>query len=213
MHGRIPPQGEPCSMSKSGLVLLMLLSSGAVAHSQDSQPPSKDACLEKEVSDFTHLIFADGGRPKIGFLVEHITWSDDYRKAAADIIQSKFSNSFALAGDQTLGTLVLYISGTSAVSNGAQYVGVRLQIDSSEILLPENGDSFADQHLAKIGDPIRLMSGPLVLGEDGVLLAPIEQGIPFELWHQLNIQAVRGKVEQVLSDFVVKWDKAGKTGK
>ena len=197
-------------MMKSGLTLLMLLSLCAAAHAQDSKPPSKDACLEKEVSDFTRLIFADGGRPKIGFLVEHITWSDDYRKAATDVIQSKFANSFALASDQTLGTLVLYISGTSAVSNGAQYVGIRLQINSSEILLPENGDNFADLHLAKIGDPTRVMSGQLVLAEDGVLLAPIEQSIPFELWHQLNIQQVRSTVEKMLTEFAAAWEKATK---
>jgi hypothetical protein len=197
-------------MMKSGFVLLMLLSLCAAAHSQDSKPPSKDACLEKEVSDFTRLIFAVSGKPKIGFLVEHITWSDDYRKAATDVIQSKFSNSFALAGDQTLGTLVLYISGTSAVSNGAQYVGVRLQMNSSEILLPEDGSSFSDLHVAKLGDPTRVMSGQLVLAEDGVLLAPIEQGIPFELWHQLNIQQVRSTVEKMLTEFVAAWEKAGK---
>jgi hypothetical protein len=187
--------------------LLLLLTP---ARSQDTHSPSKAACLEKEISDSTRLLFADGGRMKIGFLVEQITWSDDYRRAAADVIRGQFSNNFVAAGDQTLGTLVLYISGTSAVSNGAQYVGVRLQINSGELLLPENGNSFADLHLAKLGDPVRSMNGQLVFAEDGVLLPPIEQGMPFELWHQLNVEQVRKKVQAVLSQFVADWDKAGK---
>jgi hypothetical protein len=87
-------------MIKSGFLLLTLLSLCGVAHSQDSQPPSKDVCLEKEVSDFTRPIFADAGRMKIRFLVEHITWSDEYRRAAADVIQSQFSSNFVAAADQ-----------------------------------------------------------------------------------------------------------------
>lgn len=177
---------------------------------QGVTPPSKNMCLEKEIADFTRLIFADGGRMKIGFLVEHITWSDDYRRAAADVIQSQFSKSFVDAGDQTLGTLILYISGTPVVSNGAQYVGVSLRMNSSELLLPENGNNFADLHPAKLGDPTRAMSGQLVFSEDGILLPPIGQGMPFEIWHQLNIQKVRERVQGVLSAFVADWEKAQK---
>jgi|SRR5690348_5729301 len=199
-------------MIKTKLTLLVLpaLLLLTPARCQDSRVPSKDACLEKEISDSTRLIFADAGRMKIGFMVEDITWSDDYRRAAADVIQNQFSRNFVTAGGQTLGTLVLYISGTSAVSNGAQYVSVRLQIYSSEILLPENGNSLADVHLAKLGDPVRAVSGYFVFAEDGVLLPPIEPGTPFELWHQINIEQVRKKVQAVLSDFVAAWDKAGK---
>lgn len=197
-------------MIKGGLALLISLSLCMVARAQDSQSSKKDVCPEKEISDFTRPIFADGGRMKIGFLIEHITWSDEYRRAAADVIQSQFSNNFVVAGDQTLGVLILYISGTSVVSNGAQYVSVRLQADSSELLLPENGNSVNDLHVAKIGDPIRLMSGSLVFAEEGVLLPPIEQGTPFELWQAIRIEAIRGKVHDVLSEFVAAWDKAGK---
>ncbi len=177
---------------------------------QGVTPPSKDACLENEISDSTRLIFADGGRMKIGFLVEHITWSDDYRRAAADVIQSQFSKNFSVAGDQTLGVLILYISGTPVVSNGAQYVGVSLRINSSELLLPENGNSFADLHPAKLGDPTRAMSGQLVFAEEGVLLPPIGQGVPFELWQALRTQTIREKVHDVLSKFVAGWEEAGK---
>lgn len=197
-------------MIKSGFVLLMSLSLCAVATSQDSQSPKKDVCLEKEISDFTRLIFADRGRMKIGFLVEHVTWSDEYRRAAADVIQSQFPNNFVVASDQGLGVLVLYISGTSVVSNGAQFVSVRLQINSSQLLLPENGDSINDLHLAKIGDPTRSMSGNLVFAEEGVLLPPIEQGMPFELWQAVRMQTIREKVHNVLSKFVADWEKAGK---
>jgi hypothetical protein len=197
-------------MIKSGLMLLALLSLSVVAHSQDSQPPDKNACLEKELSDFTRLIFADAGRMKIGFLVEHITWSDEYRRAAADVIQNQFSSNFVPAGDRTLGVLILYISGTSVVSNGAQFVSVRLQMDSSELLLPENGDNFNDLHLAKLGDPTRAISGNLVFAEEGVLLPPIEQGMPFELWQAIRMQTIREKVQKVLSGFVANWEKAGK---
>ena len=196
--------------SKPALLAVPVLLLLTPVRSQDLRAPSKDACLEKEISDSTRLIFADGGRMKIGFLVEHITWFDDYRRAAADVIQSQFSNNFVAAGDQTFGTLILYISGTSAVSNGAQYVSVRLQINSSELLLPENGNSFADLHLAKLGDPVRPMTGQLVFAEEGVLLPPIGQSMPFELWHQLNIEQVRKEVQGVLSRFVSDWDKAGK---
>jgi len=95
------------------------------------------------------------------------------------------------------------------VSSGAQFVNVRLQFPSSERLLPENAKSFLDIHLAKIGDPIRVMQGDLVFAEDGVLLPPIGQ-IQFELWHQLNIQQIREAVKKVLSTFVTDWEKAGK---
>jgi hypothetical protein len=73
----------------------MWLSLCAVAHSQNPQPqnpqpPAKDACLEKEISDFTRIIFADGGRMKIGLIAEHVTWSDQYQHVAAEVIQSDF---------------------------------------------------------------------------------------------------------------------------
>jgi hypothetical protein len=106
---------------------------------------------------------------------------------------------------------MLYISGTSVVSNGAQYVDIKLQINSSEILLPENGNNiFTDTHLAKVGDPIRSMSGYLVFAEEGVLLPSIEQGTSFELWQVLRMQTIREKVHNVLAEFVANWDKAGK---
>jgi hypothetical protein len=195
---------------KNGFLLLALLSLCGVAYSQDSQPSDKNACLAKEVSDFTRPILADAGRMKIGFLVEDITWSDEYRRAATDVIQSQFSSNFVAAGDRTLGVLMLYISGTSVVSNGAQFVSVKLQMDSSELLLPENGDSFVDLHLAKLGEPSRAISGSLVFAEEGVLLPTIEQGMPFELWQALRMQTIREKVHDVLSKFVADWEKAGK---
>lgn len=189
--------------------LLLLLT--PARSQQDSKAPVQDtSCLQKEVADYTRLIFADSGRMKVGLVVEDITWSDDYRRAAIDVIQKQFSNSFVTAGDQTMGTLMLYISGTSAVSNGAQYVGVSLRMNSSELLLPENGNGFADLHVAKLGDPVRPMSGYFVFAEDGVLLAPIEPGGSFEVWHAVNVDQVRKKVESVLSEFVTNWDKAGK---
>ncbi len=203
-------------MIKSGLVLLVLLSLCAVAYSQSSQPqssqpPAKDACLEKEISDFTRIISADGGRMKIGVLAEHITWFDQFQHVAADVIQTEFPTKFVFAGDDTMGVLVLYISGTSMVSSGAQYVSIRLQmLDSGELLLPENGNTFADLHLAKLGDPVRSMSGSLVFAEEGVLLPPTEQGMPFEVWQALRMQTIREKVHAVLAEFVANWDKAGK---
>lgn len=196
------------------IIAFVFLFASSTQPRQGSTPPTKDTCkdicLEKEVADFTRLIFADGGRMKIGFLVEHITWSDDYRRAAADVIQSQFSNNFVVAGDQTMGVLVLYISGTSVVSSGAQFVSLRLQIDSSELLLPENGNTFTDLHLAKIGDPTRALSGSLVFAEEGVLLPSIEPGTPYELWQALRMQTIREKVHDVLAEFAAHWDKSGK---
>jgi hypothetical protein len=106
------------------ILALAFLFAAPTEPQQSVTPPCKDICLEKEIADSTRLIFADGGRMKIGFLVEHITWSDEYRRAAADVIQSQFFSNFVVAGDQTLGVLILYISGTSVVSNGAQYVDI-----------------------------------------------------------------------------------------
>ena len=63
----------------------------------------------------------------------------------------------------------------------------------------------SDFHVAKIGDPTRVMSGELVFAEEGILLPPIGQ-MQFELWHQLNIQKVRETVGEVLSDFAAKWE-------
>ncbi len=197
-------------MLKSAL-LLTVLSLSTVVYAQTPQT-DQNACLEKEIKDFTRLLLTDGGRLKIGFLVEHITWFEDYQRAAVDVIQTQFPSNFVAAPDNTLGVVVLYISGTSVVSNGAQYISVRLQMNSSEVVLPENGDTLFDSHLhlAKIDDPIRSISGNLVLAEGGTLLSPIPQGMPFELWHQLNIQEVRKDVQKVLSEFLADWDKAGK---
>jgi len=138
-------------MRLAPILAFVLLFASPTKPQQGVTIPNKDVCLEKEMSDFTRPILADGGRMKIGFLVEHITWSDEYRRAAADVIRNQFSSNFVVADDdQTLGVLMLYISGTSVVSNGAQYVDIKLQINSSEILLPENGNNiFTDTHLAK----------------------------------------------------------------
>jgi len=201
---------------RPALILAFVLLFAWPTHPQQGVPPAgkdtcKDVCLEKEIADDTRLIFADHGRMKIGLLLEHITWFDEYRRAAIDVIQTQFPTNFVFAGnDQTLGVLVLYISGTSVVSNGAQFVNVRLQINSNEILLPEDGNSFADLHLAKVGDPIRAMDGYLVFAEEGVLLPPIEQGMPFEIWQAVRMQTIREKVHNVLAEFVASWDKAGK---
>ena len=176
---------------------------------QEITPACKDACLEKETTDFTQIIVADGDRLKIGILAEDITWSDDYRRAAIDVIQNHFPDKFVYAGDQSLGVLMLYISGTPVVSNGAQYVNVRLQFYSSALFLPEDAKTIFDAHLAKLGHPIRMMRGELVFAEGGHLLPPIGQGTPFELWHQLNIQTIRETVQKVLDDFSAAWDKAG----
>jgi hypothetical protein len=199
-------------MRLAPILAFVLLFASPTKPQQGVTIPNKDVCLEKEMSDFTRPILADGGRMKIGFLVEHITWSDEYRRAAADVIRNQFSSNFVVADDdQTLGVLMLYISGTSVVSNGAQYVDIKLQINSSEILLPENGNNiFTDTHLAKVGDPIRSMSGYLVFAEEGVLLPSIEQGTSFELWQVLRMQTIREKVHNVLAEFVANWDKAGK---
>jgi hypothetical protein len=89
-------------------------------------------------------------------------------------------------------------------------VSVRLQINSSELLPPENADSFNELHLAKLGDSSRPMSGNLIFAEQGVLLPPIEKGMPFELWQALRTQMIREQVQKVLAQFVADWDKAGK---
>jgi hypothetical protein len=195
-------------MKTAYFAALLSLASLAAAQ-QPTKDAGKDACLEKEISDFTRNIEADGDRLKIGFLIEHITWSDDYRRAASDVIQSRFPTKFVDAGDHALGLIVLYIHGTDAVSSGAQFVDVRLQLNSSEILLPENVKNFLDFYVAKIGDPTRVMSGELVFAEEGILLPPIGQ-MQFELWHQLSIQEVRKTVEKVLSDFAAKWEQTRK---
>lgn len=180
---------------------------------QQATPPSKDACkdlcLEKEIADFTRIFEADGDRLKLGILTEDITWHDEYRRAAIDIIQGQFPTQFVAAPDQSIGVPLLYIYGTSAVSNGAQFVNVRIEVFSDSLVIPENVKTFADYHLAKIGDPTRLVKGELVFVEHGILLPPIE-GMNFELWHQLNLQKVRENIKKTLSDFAAKWDAAGK---
>jgi hypothetical protein len=198
-------------MVKRGLVLLALLFVCTAARAQGTQDaPNKDACLEKELSDVTRLIFADNDRMKVGILTEQFMWADDYHRAAAEVLKNQFSSNFVDAGGQTFGTLMLYIFGTKAQANGAQYVSIRLQIFSSELLLPENGDGFSDLHTAKISDPVRNVSGLLVFSEEGVLLPPLEQGGSFELWQALRLQTIRETTAKVLSDFVAKWEKAKK---
>jgi hypothetical protein len=198
-------------MIKRGFVLFILLFVCGTVHAQATRDSlTKDACLEKEIGDTTHLIFADAGRMKVGFLVENITWSDEYKRTASDVIQKQFSSNFVSAGDSTLGVLVLYISGTSAVANGAQYVSMRLQIHSGELLLPEEGNGILDLHTAKIADPVRSMSGELIFDEEGVLLPPLEQGMNFELWRASRTQMLREKIAKLLSDFVKDWQKADK---
>lgn len=177
---------------------------------QGGTAPSKDTCLEKEASDFTRILQADGGRIKIGFLTEGITWAKEYRRAAADVIQDQFSDRFVDAGDDTFGNLMLYISGTSAVSNGAQYVDIRLQLYSGELLLSENGKNFTELHLAKLSDPIHSLSGFFVFADEGVLLPTLEQGSSFELWQAVRMQTIREKVHDVLAKFAADWDKAEK---
>ncbi len=180
---------------------------------QQPTPPSKDACkdaiLEKEIADFTRILETDNGRLKLGILTEDITWKEEYRRAAIDIIQSDFPTKFVAAPDQRIGLPLLYISGTSAVSNGAQFVNVQIQLFSDEIVIPENAKTFADYHLAKIGDPTRVLRSNLVFAQNGILLAPIEGGMNFELWHQLNLQKVRETIKKTLSDLAAKWDEAG----
>jgi len=180
---------------------------------QPAAPPSKDACkdviLEKEIADFTRVLETDNDRLKLGILTEDITWKDEYRRAAIDIIQSEFATKFVAAPDQSIGVPLLYISGTSAVSNGAQFVNVQILVLSDLMVIPENVKTFADYHLAKIADPTRLVKGNLVFAQNGVLLAPIEGGMNFELWHQLNLQKVRENIKKTLSDFATKWDEAG----
>jgi|SRR6266850_632519 len=181
---------------------------------QQPTPPSKDACkdacLEKEIADITRILETDNDRLKLGILTEDITWHDEYRRAAIDVIQSQFPTKFVAAPDQSIGVPLLYISGTSAVSNGAQFVNVQIQVFSDLMVIPENAKTFADYHLAKIGDPTRVVKGNLVFAQNGVLLPPIEGGMNFELWHQLNLQKVRETIKKTLTDFAVKWDEAGK---
>ena len=181
---------------------------------QGTAPPNKDVCkdicLEKEIADFTRVIYADSDKPKIGFLVENIAWSDDYRRVAEDVLQKDFSDRFVSAGNQSIGVPVLYIAGTSAVANGAQFVNVRIQLNSDMMLLPENAKTLFDIHPAKLGDPTRVLRGELVLVDDGTLLAPMSQGVPYELWHQLNLQEIRKSMKKELSEIVADWDKAGR---
>lgn len=200
-------------MKLSPLILAVLCLCALPTDSQQpSAPPSKDACkdaiLDKEIADFTRIVDADGERIKLFVLAEDLTWTDDYKRIAKDVIQTDFSDRF-VPSDSSFGVVLLYLSGTPVVSNGAQFVNVRLQINSSELLLPENWKTLADLHTAKIGDPTRLMEGWLAFSEHGILLPPIG-GMNFELWHQINIQKVRENIKQTLSDFATKWDAAGK---
>lgn len=173
-----------------------------------SKDPCKDAALEKEIADFARTFATDSDRVKLGVLVESITWKDDYRRAAIEIIQSEFPTKF-VATDETLGAPFIYISGTSAVSNGAQFVSVRVEILSDMIVKPENAKTLFDTHLAKIGDPLRLMKGQMEFAEHGELLPPIGN-MNYELWHQLNLETVRQAIKTTLSDFAAKWAEAGK---
>ena|SRR5277367_2658242 len=195
------------------LTLLLLIPWSTDSQQPAAPPSNKDACkdaiLEKEIADFTRIVEADGERIKIFILAEDLTWTDDYKRVAKDVIQSDFSDRF-VPSDSSFGVVLLYLSGTPVVSNGAQFVNVRLQINSSELLLPENWKTLADLHTAKIGDPTRLMEGWLAFSEHGILLAPIEGGMNFELWHQINIQKVRETIKHTLADFSAKWDAAGK---
>jgi hypothetical protein len=198
-------------MKLSLLILAVLCLCALPTDSQQpAATPSKDACkaaiLEKEIADFTRIVDAEGDRLKIFILAEDLTWTDDYKRIAKDVIQTDFSDRF-VPSDGSLGDVLLYLSGTPVVSNGAQFVNVRLQINSSEILLPESWK--AGLHTPKIGDPSRLVEGWLVFSEHGILLSPIG-GMNFELWHQINIQKVRENIKQTLSDFATKWDTAGK---
>jgi hypothetical protein len=181
---------------------------------QQTTPPNKDACkdaiLEKEIADFTRILETDNDRLKLGILTEDITWKDEYRRAVIDIIQSDFPTKFVAAPDQRIGVPLVYINGTSAVSNGAQFVNVRIEVLSDVMVIPENAKTFADYHLAKIGDPTRVVTGELVFAEHGILLSPIESGMNYELWHQLNLQKVRENIKRTLADFAQKWDEAGK---
>jgi len=202
-------------MKLSLLILAVLCLCALPTDSQQpAATPSKDACkdaiLEKEIADFTRILETDSDRLKLGILIEDITWHDEYRRAAIDVIQSQFPTKFVAAPDQSIGVPLLYISGTSAVSNGAQFVNVQIQVFSDVMVIPENAKTFADYHLAKIGEPTRVVKGELVFVEHGILLPPIEGGMNFELWHQLNLQKVRENIKRTLSDFAVKWDEAGK---
>lgn len=197
------------------LTFAFILATTMEPRQQGSTTPTKDACkdicLEKEISDFTRIVETDEGRLKLGIMVEDITWQDEYRRAANEVIQSQFSNRFvAFPAENTIGIkLLLHISGTSAVSNGAQYVNSKIVIFSDEMFLPENAKTFLDYHPAKIGDPTRVVKGDLVFAQNGILLPPIE-GMNFELWHQLNLQRVREDIKKTLSDFATKWDDASK---
>jgi hypothetical protein len=195
------------------ILTLTFLFASPTQPEQGPTSPGKDACkdviLEKEIADFTRILEADGDKLKLGILTEDITWHDEYRRAAIDVIESQFPTKLVAAPDRSIGVPFLYISGTSAVSNGAQFVNVQIQVFSDLMVTPENAKTFADYHLAKIGDPIRLVKGNLVFAQNGVLLPPIESGMNFELWHQLNLQKVRENIKKTLSDFEAKWDAAG----
>jgi hypothetical protein len=203
-------------MKLSLLILAVLCLCALPTDSQQpAATPSKEACkdviLEKEIADFTRILETDNDRLKLGILTEDITWKDEYRRAVIDIIQSDFPTKFVAAPDQRMSVPIVYINGTSVVSNGAQFVNVRIELfPSDDMVIPENAKTFMDYHVAKIGDPTRLVKGELVLAEHGVLLAPIEGGMNFELWHQLNLQKVRENIKRTLSDFAAKWDEAAK---
>src|SRR5271168_577388 len=159
-------------MKLSLLILAVLCLCALPTDSQQpAAPPSKDACkdaiLDKEIADFTRIVDADGERIKIFILAEDLTWTDDYTRIAKDVIQTDFSDRF-VPSDSSFGVVLLHLSGTPVVSNGAQFVNVRLQINSSELLLPES--LKAGLHTPKIGDPSRLVEGWLVFSEHGILL-------------------------------------------
>jgi hypothetical protein len=195
------------------ILALAFLFASPTQSEQGPTSPGKDACkdviLDKEIADFTRILEADGERLKLGILTEDITWHDEYRRAAIDVIQSQFPTKFVAAPDQSIGVPLIYINGTSAVSNGAQFVNVRIEVFSDVMVIPENVKTIADYHLAEIGDPTRVVQGELVFVEHGILLPPIE-GMNFELWHQLNLQRVRENIKTTLADFAVKWEEAGK---
>jgi hypothetical protein len=178
--------------------------------SQDSPRPGKDVCLEKEVSDVTRLIFADGEKLKIGFLVEHFTGADGFRQTAIEVIRTQFSNKFAAEPDRTLGMPYLYISGTPVTPDGSQFVDIKLQIEDGILLLPESGNTYNDLHLAKIGDPSRSISGHFVFAEEGRLLPAVPSGpLGQVVWNEGRTLQLREMVQKVLSEFSTDWEKAG----
>jgi hypothetical protein len=192
----------------SKLLVAVLLLGALLALPGVAKAQSIDPCLEKEIQTSTRIIEEENGKIKIGFLVEHITWSDEYRRAGTEVIQKEFSSRFIAAPDEQLGVLLLYITGTSASPAGGQFVDIKLEdVVASELLLPENPEDF---HLAKLNDPTHLMKGKLVFAEEGAMIPPITQGLPFQIWHELMIDQVRQMVRKALSTFVEDWEKTEK---